>query len=93
MHLDISNVTEPFAYTGYLRRKAIFLVICLSVLVLLAFISVGVGSVMLPVTDVWQTLLYHSTGNAEMIIWNIRLPRVVHPRQHNQRRDNQQLVR
>lgn len=77
MHLDISNVTEPLAYTGYLRRKTLFLAGCLVVLVLLAFISVGVGSVMLPVEDVWQTLLYHTSGNAEMIIWNIRLPRVL----------------
>jgi iron complex transport system permease protein len=77
VHLDISNVTEPLAYSGYIRRKAIFLAICLGALAILAFISVGVGSVMLPITDVWQTLLYHSGGNAEMIIWNIRLPRVL----------------
>jgi len=77
VHLDIRNVTEPLAYSGYLRRKMIFLAGCVVALVLLAFVSVGVGSVMLPVADIWQTLLYHSTGNAEMIIWNIRLPRVL----------------
>ncbi len=77
MHLDISDVTEPFTYTAYLRRKLMFLAGCIVVLVLLAFVSIGVGSVMLPVGEVWQTLLYHSTGNAEMIVWNIRLPRVL----------------
>jgi len=77
MHLDISNVTEPGTYAGYLRRKSLFLVACMGMLVLLALISIGVGSVMLPVADVWQALFCHSTGNAELIIWNIRLPRVL----------------
>jgi iron complex transport system permease protein len=77
MHLDVSDVTEPGAYAGYLQRKVWFLLICCGVLVLLAFISIGVGSVMLPAADVWQTLIFHSTGNTEMIIWNIRLPRVL----------------
>lgn len=77
MHLDISNTTEPLVYTGYLRRKALVLAGCIVVLVLLAFVSIGVGSVTLPAEDVWQTLLYHSSGNAEMIIWNIRIPRVL----------------
>lgn len=77
MHLDISDVAEPVAYTGYLQRKTLFLAACAAVLILLAFISVGVGSVMLPFEEVWQTLLHHSTGNAEMIVWNIRLPRVL----------------
>ena len=77
MHLDTRNVTESCAYTGYVRRKVVFLAVCLGVLVLLAFVSVGVGSVMLPIADVIQALLYHSPGNAETIIWNIRLPRVL----------------
>jgi len=77
VHLDISTTTEPLVYTGYLRRKALVLVGSLVFLVVLSFISIGVGSVMLPVEDVWQTLLYHTSGNAEMIIWNIRLPRVL----------------
>lgn len=77
MHLDISDVAEPLAYTGYLKRKTMFLGICAGALVLLAFISVGIGSVMLPLSEVWHTLLYHSTGNAEMIVWHIRLPRIL----------------
>ncbi|HEX3001582.1 MAG TPA: iron ABC transporter permease [Methanoregula sp.] len=77
MHLDISSVTEPPVYAGYLRRKTLFLAGCLCILTALAFISVGVGSVMIPLAEVWQTLLYHSSGNAEMIVWNIRLPRVL----------------
>ncbi|MDD3136796.1 MAG: iron chelate uptake ABC transporter family permease subunit [Methanoregula sp.] len=32
---------------------------------------------MLPVADVWQVLVYYSTGNADLIIWYIRLPRVL----------------
>jgi iron complex transport system permease protein len=77
MHLDISTVTEPATYTGYLRRKSLFLVACVGTLLILALVSIGVGSVMLPVADVWQALVYHSTGNADLIIWNIRLPRVL----------------
>ncbi|PKL68427.1 MAG: iron ABC transporter permease [Methanomicrobiales archaeon HGW-Methanomicrobiales-1] len=77
MHLDISAVKEPGAYTGYIRKKILFLGACMGALVLLAFVSVGVGSVMIPFADVIQTLVYHSSGNAEMIVWNIRLPRVL----------------
>jgi len=77
MHLDISAVKEPDAYSGYIRKKVLFLAACTGGLVLLALISVGVGSVMIPFSEVINTLLYHSTGNAEMIIWNIRLPRVL----------------
>jgi iron complex transport system permease protein len=77
MHLDISAVREPGAYTGYIRKKILFLGACAGALVLLAFLSVGVGSVMIPFSDVIQTLFSHSSGNAEMIIWNIRLPRVL----------------
>nr|WP_320160959.1 iron ABC transporter permease [uncultured Methanoregula sp.] len=77
MHLDISAVREPGAYIGYIRKKILFLGACTGALVLLAFISVGVGSVMIPFSDVIQTLFYHSSGNTEMIIWNIRLPRVL----------------
>lgn len=77
MHLDTAGITEPSAYTGYLKRKTAFLGACTLLLILLAFISVGVGSVMIPLTEVWQTLLYHSSGNAEVIVWNIRLPRVL----------------
>jgi len=32
---------------------------------------------MLTVADIWQALVYHSNGNADLIIWNIRLPRVL----------------
>lgn len=77
MHLDISAVKEPGAYTGYIRKKVLFLGACTAALVLLAFVSVGVGSVMIPFSEVVQTLVYHPSGNAEMIIWNIRLPRVL----------------
>jgi len=77
MHLDISAVKEPGAYTGYIRKKSLFLGACTGALVLLAFVSVGVGSVMIPFPDVIQTLVYHTSGNAEMIVWNIRLPRVL----------------
>jgi len=77
MHLDISAVKEPGAYTGYIRKKVFFLCACMGALVILAFISVGVGSVMIPFIDVIQTLVYHTSGNAEMIVWNIRLPRVL----------------
>ncbi|RPI37151.1 MAG: iron ABC transporter permease, partial [Methanoregulaceae archaeon] len=70
MHLDISAVKEPGVYTGYIRKKVFFLGACTAVLALLAFISVGVGSVMIPFSDVVRTLVFHSSGNTEMIIWN-----------------------
>jgi len=77
VHLETANVAEPFAYTGYLKKKATFLVACMLLLTILAVVSVGIGSVMIPLAEVWQTLLFHSSGNAEMIVWNIRLPRVL----------------
>jgi iron complex transport system permease protein len=77
MHLDISTVKESGAYAGYIQKKILFLSACTGCLIVLAFISVGVGSVIIPFSEVLQTLVYHTSGNAEMIIWNIRLPRVL----------------
>ncbi len=77
MHLDTSGVTRPVAYACYIRRKTILVATSFLALLILAFLSLGVGSVTLPVHEVWQTLVYHSSGNIEMIVWNIRLPRVL----------------
>jgi len=77
MHLNVSTITSPEAYHSYIRKKVLFLVACTVGLVILALVSIGVGSVAIPVEDVVTTLFFHSAGNSEMIIWNIRLPRVL----------------
>jgi iron complex transport system permease protein len=77
MHLDTSNAKVPAAYTGYLARKLHLLAGGLALLVLLAFLSIGVGSVMIPAQDIWQVFAGDSAGNAGTIIWSIRLPRVL----------------
>ena len=77
MHLDISAVTIPEAYRLYIRKKVWFLSVCAAGLLVLALVSVGVGSVGIPVDEVIRTLFLDSSGNSQMIIWNIRLPRVI----------------
>jgi len=45
-------------------------------LILIIPFSLNIGSYKLSLTDVWNAIFYHS-GAAGMIVWNIRLPRIL----------------
>ncbi|MBP2002270.1 iron complex transport system permease protein [Paenibacillus shirakamiensis] len=52
-------------------------VITFVVLVAVVIVSIGLGSVKIPIGDLLSTLFGHSTGQYDTIMWDIRIPRVM----------------
>jgi iron complex transport system permease protein len=77
MHLERCSREVQAGYQAYIRRKVVFIIACLAVLILLALVSIAVGSVTLPINEVVDTLLTRTGDTSSLIIWNIRLPRVM----------------
>jgi len=77
MHLDAPATDLADRYARYLRGKQVFLLGATAVLVALVFVSIAVGSVLIPIDEVVATLLFGAGGDAATIIWQIRLPRVL----------------
>lgn len=77
MHIDLQAGPVASRYAGYLRGKRLFLAACLVILLTLACVSISVGSVTIPITEVVVALVTGRPGDASTIIWNIRLPRVL----------------
>lgn len=69
-----SNVTEH--YTAYINRKITLFVLLLLLLVLVAIYSIAAGSYSIPVFSVISTLLGSNSGAEDVVIWNIRAPRI-----------------
>ncbi|NLK26379.1 MAG: iron ABC transporter permease [Euryarchaeota archaeon] len=63
-------------YEKYTSKKTVFLIISAIGLLVLALVSVSVGSVSIPFEEVIHTL-FGSGEEYRTIIWNIRLPRVI----------------
>ena len=66
----------PQKYKKYTEKKITFGLILLIVLFLSAIYAMCVGDYRLTVNQVVDALIGNGTGNAELVIWNIRLPRV-----------------
>jgi iron complex transport system permease protein len=77
MHLEIRDDSIDEAYRRHIANKMFFIISSALGLCVLITCSIAVGSVEIPLSDVWQTLLGCGTGDAALIIWNIRLPRVL----------------
>ncbi len=67
----------PGRYLAYTRRKAALVVLLLLATGLVGVYAVQAGSADLSAAQVLQTLLGKAEGNSGVIIWNIRLPRVL----------------
>jgi len=65
------------AYKGVLRQKAIFFFVLLILLGVLAVYAIAAGTYDLSVLKVLHALLGHEEGAAGIVIWNIRMPRIV----------------
>jgi iron complex transport system permease protein len=65
------------SYKGVLRRKTVFFFVLLGLLVLLAIYAVAEGTYDLSVLKVIRTLLGYEEGAGGIVIWNIRMPRIV----------------
>ena len=66
----------PQKYKKYTEKKIIFGIILLIILFLSAIYAMCVGDYRLTVNQVVDVLIGSGTSNAELVIWNIRLPRV-----------------
>ncbi len=65
------------AYKGVLRQKAIFFLVLLTLLGVLAVYATAAGTYDLSPLKVLRALLGHEEGAAGIVIWNIRMPRIV----------------
>jgi len=64
-------------YRASIRRKtALFLALCLFLLALIVY-AIAVGSFDLSLTQILRTLLMGEEGPGKIVIWNIRLPRII----------------
>ncbi len=62
-------------YARYIKRKSVFILGSLSFLAFLLLLSVSLGAVNIPLSDVVLTLLGKTISKRfEIIVWNIRLP-------------------
>jgi len=66
----------PQKYKQYTEKKISFGIILLIILFLSAVYALCVGDYRLTVNQVVDALIGNGTGNAELVIWNIRLPRI-----------------
>ena len=48
-----------------------------TLLIVVVFLSLGIGAVNIPPTQVWAALKSHGTSAAHTIVWNLRLPRIL----------------
>lgn len=65
------------AYKGVLHRKVLFFFALLVILMALAVYAIAAGTYDLSVLRVIQALLDHEEGAGSIVIWNIRMPRIV----------------
>ena len=73
MHFAEGQVS--LEYTRYIKRKSVFIFGSISFLVFLLLLSVSLGAVNIPLSDVVLILLGKTISKRfEIIIWNIRLP-------------------
>ncbi|TQD23456.1 iron ABC transporter permease [Methanolobus vulcani] len=65
-------------YKEHTGRKATYITAGLALVIGIAVIAIGIGTVPIPVTDVVSTLAGHSVSTTfDSIVWNIRLPQIL----------------
>jgi len=68
-------------YLGFIRKKTLFLGITAAVLLFAAGVAVTIGSYDMNLCDTYriiiQGLINPGTSTADLVIWNVRLPRVL----------------
>lgn len=65
------------AYAAFTRRKAVITLALVAVTLVAAVLAVGAGSADLSVADVMRALLRLEESVSAVIVWNVRLPRVL----------------
>lgn len=67
----------PANYRGYIRHKKLFILGLALLTLLTAVLAVSAGSAGLPVTEVARTLFGLGSKEADIVVFTIRLPRIV----------------
>jgi len=65
------------SYKGLLHRKVLFFFVLLIILIALAVYAIAAGTYDLSILKVIQALLGYGEGAGGIVIWNIRMPRIV----------------
>ena len=73
----MSPLTNIESYNGYIRFKKIFLLALATVTLATALAAIACGSSGLSISQVVTTLLGKGTEQTDVIVFNIRLPRVI----------------
>lgn len=73
----MSSVPVRPAYDRFVRRKLLFVVFCLSLLVALSLVAIALGPVRLSLEAVIDGLLRRGEPVAERIVWYVRLPQIL----------------
>ncbi len=68
---------KPGTYKGYICYKKLFILILGVVTALTALVAISAGSAGLSLGEVVMTLIGRGSEQSEMIVFNIRLPRIV----------------
>jgi len=74
MTVDMENIPEK--YRRYIRRKLIFGIFFIILIFIISFYAVSAGSMHLTLEE-FISGLTHSGGTSELVIWNIRVPRII----------------
>jgi iron complex transport system permease protein len=64
-------------YQQYTGRKKVVLLVLMVFIVIFTILAINAGAASLSIGQVFEALLRRSGGTAEVVIWNIRLPRIV----------------
>ena len=77
-HIRVKAETSLSAsYKGMLRRKTFFFFVLLALLAILAIYAIAAGTYALSPLKVLRALLGYEEAAAGIVIWNIRMPRIV----------------
>jgi iron complex transport system permease protein len=69
--------TATASYLKSVRQKKLFLVLLSGVMLLLVIYAVTHGAYALRIIQVWRAFIGDAGGAAEVVVWNIRLPRII----------------
>jgi iron complex transport system permease protein len=74
---DLSRQTGISGYLKQARRKYVFLLILALLLFMFMIFAIGTGSMQIPFSDVISIILGNDSGQASLVIWHLRIPRVL----------------
>lgn len=75
--MAVGRIGETENYQRYTRKKVLILVLLILLIIITAISAVNAGSASLNFLQVIQTLLGYGDSFSDVVIWQIRLPRVL----------------